>query len=316
MTYLIKKVFYPEIFQGKYKKKNYFEGWYFKIIDSTTEHALVIIPGISINQEDSHAFVQIMYRGEQVDYIRYKISDFWYSENRFEIMVGDNYFSRYQISLDLQGRKISIKGKLRFSNPITFPKTWYHPGIMGPFSYLPFMECYHGVVNIHHDIYGVLDINGKILDFQGGFGYIEKDWGRSFPKNWIWFQSNHFPAGKTTVMFSVANIPFLGTSFTGFLAIFRYDDHVLLFTTYTGARIGKLYWDDKSLFVSIQDLRFRLEMHVIYSDGGVLKAPLNGKMARTIKESIDSTVGVRLLTRRGKLLYVGTGTNTGFEIKE
>lgn len=117
-------------------------------------------------------------------------------------------------------------------------------------------------------------------------------------------------------MFSVANIPFLGTSFTGFLAIFRFDKRILLFATYTGARIRKLYWDDSILVVVIEDFRFRLEMTLIHSDGCVLKAPLNGKMVRSIKESTDAVVRVRLLTRKNKVLYDGTATNTGFEIKE
>lgn len=316
MFYFLKKIFYPEIFQGKNKKRNYFEGWYFKMVDATGDNSLVIIPGISKNDTDSHAFIQILYRGNQVDYIRYDISDFWYSESHFHIMIGDNYFSRNQIILNLQGQKIQIKGKLTFNNRISFPKTWYHPGIMGPFSYLPFMECYHGVINIHHETNGVLNINGKIFDYQRGSGYIEKDWGRSFPKNWVWFQSNHFPDGRTTIMFSVANIPFLGTSFTGFLAIFRFDKRILLFATYTGARIRKLYWDDSILVVVIEDFRFRLEMTLIHSDGCVLKAPLNGKMVRSIKESTDAVVRVRLLTRKNKVLYDGTATNTGFEIKE
>lgn len=316
MHYLIKKVFNPEIFQGKYKNKRYFEGWYFKMIDQTKEHALVVIPGIAVNKKDPHAFIQIMYQGNRVDYIRYDIADFWFSESRFEIMIGKNYFSRDQIILNIQGNVIHIKGRLHFCHSIDFPKTLYHPGIMGPFSYLPFMECYHGIVTIHQDIYGVIAINGKTLDYNHGCGYIEKDWGRSFPKNWIWFQSNHFPDGRTTIMFSVADIPFLGTSFTGFLSLFRYEERILLFTTYTGARVRKLTYDDTSLLVVIEDLRYRLEMKVTNAEGGVLKAPCYGKMSRTIRESLHAAVHVRLSTRHGRVLYEGIGTNTGLEIKD
>ena len=57
------------------------------------------------------------------------------------------------------------------------------PGVMGPFSFVPFMECYHGVVNIDHKISGSLMINNEEIDFTDGYGYIEKDWGKSFP-NW------------------------------------------------------------------------------------------------------------------------------------
>ncbi len=45
--YLLNKLLNPEIFQGQYKKKNYFEGWYYKLIDSSQNNVWAIIPGIS-----------------------------------------------------------------------------------------------------------------------------------------------------------------------------------------------------------------------------------------------------------------------------
>lgn len=39
----------PEIFQGRGKKKDYFEGWYFKLIDKIEKTAYSIIPGISLS---------------------------------------------------------------------------------------------------------------------------------------------------------------------------------------------------------------------------------------------------------------------------
>ncbi|NLK27907.1 MAG: hypothetical protein GX306_06145 [Clostridiales bacterium] len=314
MFYQWKKLFNPEIFQGKYKKRNYFEGWYYKLFDSTFMHPLIIIPGISMNQSDSHSFIQIIYQGTEVDYIRYDLTDFRYSEKEFALWIGDNYFTKNQINLHILSNKISIQGKLSFYNRIGFPKTLYHPGIMGPFSYLPIMECYHGIVNIHHQISGKLMIAGESINYDKGYGYIEKDWGTSFPKRWIWFQSSHFPKGKVTVQFSVAEIPFLGTSFEGFLSIFRYKNNIILFATYTGARIRYFYKSDTYLWITIQDLRFCLEIGVVAADGIELKAPIKGIMKRTILETTFATIRVRLSTRQGKLLYEGNGKNTGLEI--
>jgi tocopherol cyclase len=65
---------------------------------------------------------------------------------------------------------------------VKLPSSLYAPGIMGPFGYIPTLECYHGVVSIHHKTNGTIDftlsdgslhssINAK------GSGYIEKDHG-------------------------------------------------------------------------------------------------------------------------------------------
>ena len=74
-------------------------------------------------------------------------------------------------------------------------KTKYAPGIMGPFGYLPMMECYHGVVNVFHETYGSFEFTAEstdTIDLNNGSGYIEKDHGYNFPKSWIWIQSNCF----------------------------------------------------------------------------------------------------------------------------
>jgi hypothetical protein len=79
------------------------------------------------------------------------------------------------------------------------------------------MECYHGVLSFDHGITGQLTVNGEIFDFNGGRGYIEKDWGQAFPKAWIWMQSNHFEQPGTCLTASVAIIPWLRSAFSGFV---------------------------------------------------------------------------------------------------
>ena len=60
MSYLVKKIYNPSIFQGHNKKNKYFEGWYFKLVDNKEDNIYAIIPGVSIlnNKEKSHAFIQ------------------------------------------------------------------------------------------------------------------------------------------------------------------------------------------------------------------------------------------------------------------
>ncbi|HSN58780.1 MAG TPA: hypothetical protein VLR72_04900, partial [Clostridiaceae bacterium] len=56
------KLLKPEIFQGKNKIKNYFEGWYFKLSDETGGNSLAVIPGVSYGEskDDRHAFIQVL----------------------------------------------------------------------------------------------------------------------------------------------------------------------------------------------------------------------------------------------------------------
>ena len=314
--YRLNKLLHPEIFQGKHKKKRYFEGWYFKIIDSKTDHAFAIIPGISIGEWDTHAYIQVLDTDNKVSYFRYDISDFEFNEDKFEIMIGENYFSQSRIRLNLKNKDISISGDLYFSDIMEFPKSFFQPSVMGPFFYLPFMECYHDVINIQHEIIGHLKISEEIVDFSEGIGYIEKNWGKSMPQSWIWVQSNHFQPDDVTLSLNVGKASFIGRSFIGFIAVFRFKDRIFLFSTYTGAKIKRLYYNKNQLRVTITDCRFRLDVSVTHAKGGTIKAPINGQMSRDIVESINAVVKVRFSDRAGNVFYEGIGTNTGLEIVE
>ena len=314
--YHIVKRWKPDIFQGKNKKKQYFEGWYFKITDCRAENSFAIIPGISIGEWDTHAFIQILDSNNNVHYFHYDIDDFSFNEKKFEIMIGDNYFSRSRISLNIVGKDLNFHGELYFCNIMEFPKSLFRPGVMGPFLLVPLMECYHDIISIQHGIVGHLKVSGKSIDFTDGVGYIEKNWGKSMPKSWIWFQSNHFEPDDVSLFLSVAEIPCLGCSFTGFMSLFRYKDRIFMFTTYNGSWISKMYQNKNRVRITFRDCRFRLDVSITYAEGGKIVAPVKGQMCRSITESINAVVKVRFSERHGNILYEGIGTNGGLEIVE
>ena len=239
--YCLTKRIHPDMFQGKNKKKKYFEGWYFRITDSKGEHSYAIIPGVSIGTWDTHAFIQVLDENHKEYYYHYDISDFAFNDKKFEIMIGDNFFSKTRVRLNLVSNDLSLQGDLYFVNIMEYPRSILRPGVMGPFLYNPCMECYHDVINIQHDIIGHLKISGKKVNYNCGIGYIEKDWGRSMPKSWIWIQSNHFQPDDVSLSLSMGRIPMMGGSFNGFIGMFRYKDRIFMFTTYSGARITRLF---------------------------------------------------------------------------
>lgn len=185
--YDIKKIWNPSWFQGSLPGKRYFEGWYFKQTDVSGKTIWAFIPGVSLSPGDDHSFVQaINGRTGQSWYFRYPIEAFSYSSKSFFIRIGENTFSSSSLNLNLQQKDITINGTLTFTDMVTFNISLIKPGIMGWYRYVPGMECYHGVVSLNHEVNGTLNINHKTLHFDKGKGYIEKDWGISMPKAWIW----------------------------------------------------------------------------------------------------------------------------------
>ena len=90
---------------------------------------------------------------------------------------------------------------------------------MGPFSYIPFMECNHAILSMQSHIKGSININNNRINFNNGIGYTEKDWGCSFPKSYIWCQGNSFQNSNASFMLSIANIPFKLFSFRGIICV-------------------------------------------------------------------------------------------------
>lgn len=74
---------HPEIFQGDLRKKNYFEGWYFKHVSKDLNHVCSIIPGISLTGKSSHAFIQVIDGITGItDYITYPLEQFTWEKKK------------------------------------------------------------------------------------------------------------------------------------------------------------------------------------------------------------------------------------------
>ena len=305
--------FNPEQFQGWGKTKNYFEGWYFKLINESGSKAFAFIPGIAMDaNEKKQAFIQVLDGIKKTAaYHQFADTDFKPSAGKFLLNILGNSFSESHLKLDLA----AIQGELIFSGNIPWPKPFYSPGIMGPFAFVPFLECYHGIVSMNHAIEGSLIIDGEIIDFTGGRGYIEKDWGRSFPSSYIWMQTNHFSEEGISLKASVAKIPWLGSSFVGFISGLWVHDRLIQFTTYNGTKLRKCFADKSTVELVMENKKHRLEILAKRDGATALASPILGLMDGRIEESMTSEIEIQLYDKLGKkLIFSGTGKHTALEV--
>ncbi len=311
------KVFSPEIFQGNLKKTHYFEGWYHKHVSHGLHEVYSFIPGVSLTKEDPHCFIQIIHGiSAKTYYIRYPLEDFTFDKNNYRVEIAGSSFSSARMDLDISDSSIRIKGVLNYSYQIRYPNFIFSPGIMGWYSFVPFMECKHAVVSVNHILEGKLKINDKFIDFTGGKGYIEKDWGTSFPSDWLWMQCNNFSSTEASLMLSIARIPWLGSYFIGFLCFLYLNKSFYLFNTYNKSRLLKSGEDQERLSLELKNKNSRLVIKIDTKKYGNLVAPKHGKMKRMIKESIDSECEVFLYDKSGNLLFNEKGKRAGLEIME
>ncbi len=296
---MLTNILHPNRYHGFTAKPPFFEGWYYKLVSADQNTRFAIIPGVYIspNPEKSHSFVQVFdSQADQVHYHRYPLESFKASQSDFEVHVGENLFTADQIALAIDDDLEQVAGSLRFTNLSPWPVKFFSPGAMGWFAWVPFMECYHGVVSMDHAITGQLIRDGKSFDFTGGKGYIEKDWGKQFPSAWIWGQSNHFSKPGVSLMISVAIIPWLGNTFGGFIVGLLHDGVIYRFATYNQGKLDSLSVRDSDFDLVLHNKTHRIHVHALRENGVILQAPTTLEMDRRIIETLDAQLNIRFET--------------------
>ncbi len=281
--------------------RRYFEGWYFK--HQNGETVISLIPGLSVDSGgDSHAFIQVI-TADGAAYAAYDATRYRADHQSHSISVGESAFGPQGIALKIDKPGCRVQGSLRYG-----PLTPLRSDIMGPFAHLPGMECRHGIVSLAHPLQGELTVNGKACSFDGGLGYIERDWGRSFPQSYRWVQCAGPEQGGWCAFASAARIPYMGLRFTGCIAVLYHQGREHRFATYNGARAD--YQGNHGL--TLRRGGSRLELTAAPTAAHQLKAPQMGQMSRVIHETVGCPVTVRLW-EGDRLVFEGSSNHGGFE---
>lgn len=278
-------------------KNNYFKGWYFKC--STNNKSIAFIPAYHRSNGIETASLQII-TDDAVFNIPFTSLE--YSEKPLCVNIGKCVFSEKGIKLNIKNDKLTIGGELRFKciSPIRYD-------IMGPFCFVPLMQCRHSVYSMRHLVDGQITLNGQHLNFKNGLGYIEGDSGYSFPDRYIWTQCC-FENGS--LMLSVADIPMFGFHFTGIIGVVLIDGKEYRIATYLGARLKYI---EKNT-VTVKQGAYELKAKLIHKNCQPLCAPKNGRMNRIIHESASCWAYYNF-SYKGKPLCEFTSDRSSFEFE-
>lgn len=271
----------------KNSRYDYFYGWYFRC--QGEKGSIAIIPAVHLSKEKCSCSIQVITQKGSI-YKEFPEEQFRIDRKKRKMQIGDNLFSMNGIRIrfkgeyqdHVNGRKSGmmvskteiVEGILRFGS---FSKPKY--SMMGPFSFIPGMECVHAVYSMEHWVNGFINIHGEKISFQNAMGYMEGDSGTSFPEEYIWTQ--HFIPGGS-FMIAAASIPIAGIRFKGITGFLYKNKKEYRFATYLGAYVKKMSANE----LVVQQGRIRLDIHFPDTGGQTLQAPENGRMTRCIQENI------------------------------
>ncbi len=276
---------------------NSFYGWYLKCQSDT--QTLAVIPAVHNDGNSRTCSIQVI-----TDHNAWTVT---FTADSFRrtgrnIIIGENRFGERGIHLAIHTPELTIRGNLHFG-PL-YPLKY---DIMGPFAFVPFMECRHSVRSMRHSVTGNVWINREKYSFRNARGYWEGDRGRSFPKEYIWTQCC-FKGGA--LMLSVADIPMMGAHFTGIIGVVLWQGKEYRIATYLGAGVVQI----QNKTVQVKQGGLELEARLLEASERPLKAPAKGNMVRTIHESASCRAYYRFC-KKGRTVFAFETDRASFEFE-
>ena len=276
---------------------NSFYGWYLKCQSDT--QTLAVIPAVHNTRNKRTCSIQVITDNDAWT-VMFTADSF--KRTKRNIFIGESRFGEKGIHLAIRTPRLTIRGNLDFG-PL-FPLKY---DIMGPFALIPFMECRHSVLSMHHSVSGNVCINGQKYSFRNALGYWEGDRGRSFPKKYIWTQCCF---SGVALMLSVADIPIAGIHFTGIIGVVLWLGKEYRIATYLGARVARI----QNKMVRVIQGNLELDVRLLDASERPLKAPAKGDMIRTIHESASCRAFYRF-RKDGCTLFAFETDRASFEFE-
>lgn len=226
---------------SKKGEKISFEDWYFRIIDEKGEHLITFDIRITKRGRGLEGILQV----ERTTGTERVVSTCSLQKIVIHdklIRIDKSQLGLDKIMLDIDEPGLKIQGELELSHTIDLRKSFWQPGLMGVYKWIPFLEFYEEILSLRSVTVGSVMINDEIYSLDAGNCYIQKQWGEHFPNVWLWAQGSQFAKHKDlSIALGVARLKIFFNYYTAFAIPIHYDGYTEIFANYNGGHIAKLY---------------------------------------------------------------------------
>ncbi len=185
----------------------------------------------------------------------------------------------------------------------------------GWFSYLQIFEPGWQILMAHGLASGWIDWNGQRYEFTNAPAYGEKNWGRSFPQKWFWFNCNSFTdepdlaltagGGRRGVLWWMESVALICLHYRGeFYQFVPWNSQVSWQIQPWGQ------WE-----MQAGDRKFEVEITgTANQPGTLLRAPTEQGLIFCCRDTMKGQLNLELRERRGKTLLKAHSSVCGLEI--
>lgn len=279
----------PSSLKGTFDRNKYFEGWFQKVYLSELQASFVIIYGYATaNSIDSFGFIQLLLPGKLPRFLYYPKNEITCDHNRHIVTMGTNKMSKDCIEID--EKDISIKLSFKNNQLIqTFKNS------MGYSYYVPNLPCYHSVLNSCHLASGEIRHDDCHYSLVDEIGYMEKNWGTSFPESYFWLHAIDPNDTQVSLLFSHAEVKWLGEKFIRHVGHFRMDGREIDLRTLRNFSFKKIDQNTQIQIIRIESKSLKLDISIKIGKNVILKGPTNGELSRNIIHHADAIIDVNMI---------------------
>jgi hypothetical protein len=108
---------------------------------------------------------------------------------------------------------------------------------MGYNYFIPNLPCYHSVLNRSHMISGSIRNGSSEFLLNDDIGYMEKNWGTSFPDKYVWMHAIDPHNPSVQILFSQAEIKWMGKTFVKHVGYVHFQERHIDLRTLRNCKI-------------------------------------------------------------------------------
>ena len=281
-------IYKPTSLQGNFDRDNYFEGWFQKIYSAQHRASFIIIYGYATrNAFDKFGFIQLLIPNRAPEIVYFAKDEISCDPRHHIVRMGKNTLSTNNI--EIRTANMDIRLNLINNHPIrTFKNT------MGYNYYVPSLPCYHSVLNTRHRVTGEIQYEKVEYTLHSETGYLEKNWGRSFPERYFWMHAVDPMDAEVSLLFSQAEIKWLGRKFIKHVGHLHFEENKIDLRALQNCSISMAPLRKDHLSIYMRSKTLQLEIDIAIGQGVLFKGPNQGSLSKDILHHTDALIDVRL----------------------
>lgn len=297
----------PNSIRGTFERNKFFEGWFQKVYSKAHKASFILIYGYAThNSDDEFGFLQILIPNQTPEIVYFPKNEVACDIEKHIFRMGKNLLTTELIRIEINGLSID----LNMNNTQTF-RTFKNS--MGYTYFIPNLPCYHSVLNSAQSVSGEIKHQGQCYTFDHEMGYLEKNWGTTFPESYFWVHAIDPNNPAISLLFSRAKIVWLGKTYIKHVGYLCFAGQQIELRALKNVTVSNSSISPENRSIQIRSAAAQLDLALEFGREVQFKGPKDGALSRMIAHQTDAKVEVSLTyeNRKHQFQMVGNYENIG-----